>query len=110
MNTKDKIKKYEFYEEVLHVNVLVEVGKVLSDDRRDAEMVVEEKKTKDGTEVRYVIKLTNKKQFYSLVHESLHLVRHVFVDRDIPFNKYNHETIAYYQEAIVKKIWRLINK
>lgn len=105
-----KTKTWDFYDEVLHTNIRVELGNVLSDDRRDAEMAVEEKKIKDGTEVRYVIRLTSKKQFYSLVHEALHLVKHVFVDRNIPFNKHNDEMIAYYQEFVVKKIWRILNK
>lgn len=57
----------------------------------------------------YVVSLTNRRDFYSLLHECVHLVRRIFEDRGIPFGTENHELIAYYQEWWFRALWRACN-
>ena len=64
---------------------------------------------KDG-DVRYVVSMEHREDFYSLLHECLHLVRCIFVDRNIPFTVDNDEAIAYYQVWWFKKLWRRCHK
>lgn len=59
--------------------------------------------------VEYFINV-EKKNFYTLQHECVHLVKHIFVDRGIPFTAENDEVIAYYLEYWFKRLWRAINK
>jgi hypothetical protein len=58
----------------------------------------------------YIIWIENKKDFYTLFHESIHLVRRIMVDRNVPFNETNDEFIAYYETFWFKKLWRIMSK
>jgi hypothetical protein len=60
--------------------------------------------------VRYVVSMENRDDFYSLLHECVHLVKHIFADRQIPFDARNDEAIAYYQTWWFKKLWRASHK
>ena len=60
----------------------------------------------DDGSIKYVVSMDNKEDFYSLLHECLHLVKQIFLDRHIPFTAENDEAIAYYQEWWFKKLWR----
>ncbi len=67
-------------------------------------------KDKQGRKFRdYIIWVENKKGFYALLHETLHLVRHIFDDRGVPFRSENDESIAYYHMWWFKKLWRTLN-
>lgn len=98
-----------FYEPVLLTTVVVKIKKP---DRGELSGTTstEEKVTKTGKEVRYVILLEDNKDYYTLAHECLHLVKRVFEDRGIPFNSKNDEMIAYYQTYWIKRIWRSMPK
>lgn len=98
-----------FYEPVLFADIVVKIEKPKNDIWCGSSHT-EQKKTKNGTFVRYVLTLENKKDFYVLIHECLHLVRRIFTDRDIPFNETNDELIAYYQSYLVKRIWKYLSK
>jgi hypothetical protein len=66
---------------------------------------------KEGVTLRdYVICLDNKKNFYTLLHESVHLVNHILRDRNAYYDWHKDETFAYYQTYWFKRIWREINK
>lgn len=58
----------------------------------------------------YVIYLEDKRNFYTLLHESTHLVNHILRDRNAYYDWHNDETFAYYQTYWFKRIWRIINK
>lgn len=58
----------------------------------------------------YVIHLDDKKDFYALLHECVHLTKRVFQDRGVPFNAENDEAIAYYMTYWFKRLWRRLNK
>lgn len=53
-----------------------------------------------------IIWILDKNNQFVLVHELIHLVRMIFEDKGIHFEKWNDELIAYYQEFWFKKIWR----
>jgi len=70
-----------------------------------------ERTEKNGcVSVKYIIFIENKKNFYTLLHETAHLVKHIFLDRGIPFDGTNDEAIAFYQTFWFKKLWRSMNK
>jgi len=58
----------------------------------------------------YVVCLTDHKDFYTLMHECVHLVKRIFADRGIPFTAENDEAIAYYQAWWFRTLWRKCNK
>jgi hypothetical protein len=60
--------------------------------------------------IHYVIWIEDKKDFYTLFHENVHLVKRLFTDRKVPFNGNNDEMVAYYLTFWFKKLWRLMNK
>lgn len=103
------MKQYTFYEPILFAKVVVRIEK-------DPESCLggsarrEERMGKDGKEVRYLLQLENNKDFYTLQHELIHIVKQIFVDRMIPFTAENDEILAYYLEYWFKTIWRRINK
>ena len=72
-------------------------------------MCFEIQEAKDNTYF-YIIWLEKGKDFYSLVHECIHLVKHIFVNRGIKFDANNDEQIAYYHEYWVKQFWHAIGK
>lgn len=57
----------------------------------------------------YVIYLESKENFYTLLHESTHLVNHILRDRNAYYDWQKDETFAYYQTYWFKRIWRTIN-
>lgn len=98
-----------FYDKVFNATIGIEIAKP-SRDVFDAESGIEEKQVKGGTLRRYVVTLQNRKDFYALIHETIHVVKNVFTDRGIPFTAENHEMIAYYQSYLFETLWRAINK
>ena len=58
----------------------------------------------------YVMYLTDHRDFYTLIHECIHLVKRIFADRGIPFNAENDEAIAYCQTWWVQTLWRACHK
>ena len=80
-------------------------------DTMDGSVSLIDTEEKDGGKTRdYLVWIRGKKDFYSLMHETLHLVQHILTDRNIPFNAENDETIAYYHTFWFRKLWRVINK
>lgn len=70
-----------------------------------------DQKEKTGEIFReYLIYLEDKDDFYTLLHESVHLVNHILRDRNAFYNWDKDELFAYYQTYWFKKIWRLVNK
>lgn len=65
---------------------------------------------KDGTVERTYIIRVEHNDFYTLAHECIHLVKHIFTDRGVPFRPENDETIAYYHGYWLKRLWRLTAK
>ena len=59
---------------------------------------------------KYVIWLSEKKDFYSLLHEVLHTVFKILSDRGIKYDPENHEPYCYYVNFWFKKLWRYANK
>lgn len=106
-----KIKKSKvFYDPIFFAEVQVVVGEVET-KTRSGELEIRERDLKDGSvETRYILYLLDKKDFYTLMHECLHLVKHVFVSRMVPFNETNDELIAYYHSYWFKRLWRWVNK
>jgi len=47
----------------------------------------------------------DKDSFYSMIHETVHLVRQIFEITGMPFTSDNDEVIAYYQNYWVRKFW-----
>ncbi len=97
--------KKKFYEPIYFANVILDVSKM--DGRLDACVETVEDKEK---KVHYIVHVEDKKDFYSLMHECLHLVKRVFTDRGIPFDDKNDEAIAYYFTYWFKTLWRAMNK
>lgn len=65
---------------------------------------------KDGRKIRnYMIIVEKKKDFYTLLHECLHLATHILNDRLVPITADNGEALAYYQTFWFKKLWRYVN-
>lgn len=55
----------------------------------------------------WIVWMSNPKHFYSLLHESVHLVKLIFEDKAINTNLSNEdETFAYYQMFWFQKLWR----
>ena len=52
----------------------------------------------------------DKTDYYSMVHETLHLVEYILSKKGIPFNSENQELIAYYQGYWVRKFWNKMSK
>jgi hypothetical protein len=98
-----------FYDRVFNATVGIRVSKP-DNHYLDASCEVQEKKTKKGILVIYIVTIENKKDFYGLLHETLHLVKNIFADRRIAFTAENDEVIAYYQTYWFKILWRAINK
>lgn len=56
----------------------------------------------------YWIYLRDRRNFYTLSHEIIHMVKAIFRDRGIPFCAENDETLAYYHTYWLRKMWRAI--
>ena len=63
-----------------------------------------------GLTTHHFLWIRVKNQFYSLLHETVHLTGQVFHERGIPILKENDEMFAYYQEYWFKILWRFMNK
>jgi len=72
--------------------------------------VIETKNKLGQIQREYLIHIEDPKDFYTLLHETVHLVKTIFTDRGIPFTVENDEMIAYYQSFWFKKLWRILSK
>lgn len=99
-----KPKTYRFYEPIYFANVEVEFKK----ENRILSATVGQYERRGL--VYYTMSLEDNKDFYTLMHECLHLVCRIFTDRGIPFVSENQEAMAYYQCYWFKRIWRKINE
>ena len=80
-------------------------------DNMDGSISLIDTQEKDGGKTReYLLWIRQKRDFYALMHETLHLVRHILADRGIPFDSNNDEVIAYYHTFWFRKLWRTMNK
>ena len=64
----------------------------------------------DTIEKEFLVWLEDKTSFYYLVHETAHLVQHIFEFLNITYSQENREAIAYYQEYWTRKIWHIMSK
>lgn len=104
------MKEIKLYDKVFLADVEIVVGRV-NNNIHLGEVESVDVVTKDDKIFRkYRVFLENKKDFYTLIHETVHLVEKIFTDRGIAFTKENGELIAYYQTYWFKEIWRKINK
>lgn len=103
-------KTYHIHDEMFHAHVVFYVGKS-PEDKALAACVYDRECTGVNAGIKeYVIELKDPSNFYGIVHEVVHLVQHIFTDRDILFNEANHEVMAYYQEWWVRKLWHLASR
>jgi len=58
----------------------------------------------------YLIYIEDEANFYTLLHETVHLVNQILVDRNIWYDPKIDELFAYYQTYWFKRLWRAINK
>lgn len=58
----------------------------------------------------YYLWIEKRNDFYTLCHEIIHLVNHIFSRMGIPFTKENDETIAYYHEYWMRLLWHEMGK
>lgn len=58
----------------------------------------------------YLVIVEGKKDFYTLLHETIHLVHHILSDRMIPVNEKNTEIIAYLSEYWFRTLWRFMGR
>ena len=65
---------------------------------------------KDDTPLGLVVWVKDEVDYYSMVHETLHLVKRIFELKNIPFDSENDEMIAYYQGYWVRKFWNKMGK
>ncbi len=65
---------------------------------------------KDELPSGFLIWIDSSENFYTMVHETLHLVRTVFEYHGVPFNQENDEFIASYQNYWVRKFWNTMSK
>lgn len=65
---------------------------------------------KEGRKSReYIVIVEDKKDFYTLLHETNHLTTHIMVDRMIPPTQENDEVRAYIQNYWFRTLWRFMN-
>lgn len=96
------------YEPIFAVTVILSTGNLESP--LNAFVQTEDHTDKNGRVTRkYRVHIEDKKDFYGLLHETVHLVKRIMVDRGIPFNAKNDEVIAYLQTYWFKKLWRKLN-
>ena len=104
MSKKQKATQLKLFDEVYKVDIRVKVDKDMSYYAGRVNV------NRDGMWPIYELTMKNRRDFYTLVHECLHLVVHIFNDRGLPFEASNHEFIAYYLESLVQRIWRGLHK
>lgn len=85
-------------------------GETLTPDRLQGFVQnVDVVKNEDVTFRDYLIYLEDKDNFYTLLHETVHLVNHILRDRNAHYDWYKDEVFAYYQTYWVKKLWRAVD-
>ena len=67
-----------------------------------------DKKTKKS--LGYLVWVKDKKNFYIMVHETVHLTKQIFETHNIPFTPENDELIAYYQNYWIRRFWKVMSK
>lgn len=110
--------KSTLYDPLLYANVIFCIGgyKELDEEyQSDCEglqgaVILVDKKIKVGNVRDYIVWIEKPNAFYTLMHETIHLVKHIFVDRQIPFNEFNDEILAYYHAYFFKKMWHICGK
>ena len=105
-------KSLKFYDPVFKASVELCFGEL--EGKCDAYTDTLEKITFKGKKeirsIKYVVALRNRKDFYGLLHECVHLVKAIFRDRGIPFTSKNDESIAYYMNYWFVMLWRGCHK
>jgi hypothetical protein len=83
-------------------------GLDLTDKHRGkcAEMADDSSKLPGG----FLVWVDKNENFYTMVHETLHLAKTVFEYHGVPFNQENDEFIASYQNYWVRKFWITMSK
>jgi len=65
----------------------------------------------DGSrEKEFLVWIEDKTDHHHMVHETAHLVQHVFGYMGVTYDNTNKEAIAYYQEYWVRKFWHVMSK
>ena len=80
----------------------------VSDNCHDAEVCV--LSDKNDIVKGILVWILDSTAFYSMVHETVHLVQDIFEITGIPFDANNQEIIAYYQNFWVRKFWNKMSK
>lgn len=130
LRKKDKrpfYKKYSYYEELYHINVVLCVGDLDRHmdfigrrfnsthdnvNRLAAFYASFEEEREDGlVNDVYVIFINEIDDFYSLSHELIHLCREALVNRGISVDlEKEDETFAYLHTHLLIKLWRQMGK
>ena len=71
---------------------------------------VEIEDVKSETACGFLVWVNRSDNYYTMVHECLHLVNMIFKFHGIPFTSDNDEIIAYYQNYWVRKFWNKMSK
>ncbi|MHA1402007.1 MAG: hypothetical protein ACTSQE_16790 [Candidatus Heimdallarchaeaceae archaeon] len=58
----------------------------------------------------FLVWIDKPENYYTIVHECLHLTKIIFMYHGVPFNSENDEFIAYYQNYWVRKFWHKMSK
>lgn len=110
--------KHTLYEPMLFANVIFQIGGYQELDEElksdcsglEGAVILVDKQIKAGKVRDYIVWIEKPNAFYTLMHESIHLVKHIFRDRGIPFTDWNDEIIAYYHAHFFKKMWHICSK
>lgn len=110
--------RHVLYEPMLFANVIFLIGRYQELDEEyksdcaglQGAVFLEDKTIKAGKVRDYVVWIEKPNAFYTLMHETIHLVKHIFRDRGIPFNEWNDEIIAYYHAYFFRKMWHFCGK
>ena len=96
-------------EPIFNTEVFLTTGNI-KDNPLGAFVEAQDHLVKGVTIRRYRIHVCDPKDFYSLLHEMIHLVKGIMEDRGIPFREENDEIIAYLTEHWFKILWRELNR
>jgi len=106
-------KPIELYDSVLNVSVELHFSKektMFNATVHKCDAVIAEGVHKGSPYPVYIVTMSDRNDFYVLLHECIHLVKHIFADRHIPFSADNDEVLAYYMEWWFKTLWRVCHK
>lgn len=99
----------KLHDPVFSTDVILSTGKI-DGEPLAGYVQTEDETTRDGRIFRrYHIHIEDPHDFYTLLHESTHLVRRIMTDRGIPFTPENDEVIAYLQTYWFKRLWRRLS-